>query len=412
MQINNLIIFILASILISGNSYAISLTTTYDSSNAVKDTNSVSFDNSMQSSKVIDAMGFGWNLGNSLDAHISGSNEGLDSETSWGNPKTTESMIDALVSKGFKTIRIPVTWHNHLVDQKYTIDPNWMNRVKTVVDMCINKGLFVILNIHHDQADYGVSYGEGYYPRSNQRTESEKFLLNVWSQIALAFNNGYDHHLIFEALNEPRLKGDTYEWWYQAGESNSEECVSVINEYNELIHTVIRESGGNNKLRFLLFTSGAAAFSYVTSSGFTLPDDTSYNPKHKRILVSVHLYSPYDFALNSDMSINTFTSDYQSDLESTFNTLRTKFVKQGYYVVVTEMGATDKLNTDQRVAWGKYFVEKTRKLGMACVVWDNNVWNTNWDANEKFGLLHRSQLTWEPESLVNAFITASKTSLG
>ena len=409
---NKLITFILASILISANSFAISLTTTYDSSKAVKDTNSVTFDSSMQSSRLIDAMGFGWNLGNSLDAHISGSNEGLDSETSWGNPKTSESMINALVSKGFKTIRIPVTWHNHLTDQKYTIDPDWMNRVKTVVDMCINKGLFVILNIHHDQADYGISYGKGYYPRNDQKTESEKFLLNVWSQIALAFNNGYDHHLIFEALNEPRLKGNTYEWWYQADESNSEECVSVINEYNELIHTVIRQSGGNNKSRFLLFTSGAASFSYITSSGFTLPDDTAYNPKHKRILISVHLYSPYDFALNEDMSKNSFTTDYQNELESTFQTLRTNFVKKGYYVVVTEMGATDKVNTDQRVAWGQYFVERTRKLGMACVVWDNNAWNTNWNANEKFGLLHRDELTWEPESLVNAFISASKTTLG
>jgi len=412
MQRNKLIIFVLASILISADSFAISLTTTYDSSNAIKDTKSVTFDSSMQSSKLINAMGFGWNLGNSLDAYISGSNEGLNSETSWGNPKTSESMINTLVSKGFKTIRIPVTWHNHLTDQKYTIDPTWMNRVKTVVDMCINKGLFVILNVHHDQADYGISYGKGYYPRNDQKTESEKFLLNVWSQIALAFNNGYDHHLIFEALNEPRLKGNTYEWWYQAGESNSEECVSVINEYNELIHTVIRQSGGNNKARFLLFTSGAASYTYITSSGFTLPDDTAYNPKHKRILVSVHLYSPYDFALNEDMSKNYFTTDYQNELESYFQTLRTKFVKQGYYVVVTEMGATDKLNTDQRVAWGKYFVERTRKLGMACVVWDNNAWNTNWNANEKFGLFHRDQLTWEPESLVNAFITASQTALG
>ena len=124
------------------------------------------------------------------------------------------------------------------------------------------------------------------------------------------------------------------------------------------------------------------------------------------------MYSPYDFALNSDMSKNTFTTDYKNELESNFQTLRTKFVKQGYYVVITEMGACDKLNTDQRVAWGKFFVQRTRQLGMACVVWDNNAWNTNWDANEKFGLLHRDKLTWEPEALVNAFISAAKTTLG
>ena len=212
---NYKMIFIFVSILISAKCFAISLTTSYDTSKAIKDTNSVSIDSSFQSSKLVDAMGFGWNLGNSLDAYTTDSNEGLNSETNWRNPKTSDSMIAKLVSKGFKSIRIPVTWHNHLIDQKYTIDPNWMKRVKAVVDICIKKGLYVILNVHHDQADYGISYGKGYYPRSNQRNESEKFLLNVWSQIALVFNNGYDNHLIFEALNEPRLKGDSHEWWYQ-----------------------------------------------------------------------------------------------------------------------------------------------------------------------------------------------------
>ena len=75
------IIFIFASILISINCFAISLTTSYDTSKAVKDTNKVSIDTSLQSSKLIDAMGFGWNLGNSLDAHTTYSNEGLNSET-------------------------------------------------------------------------------------------------------------------------------------------------------------------------------------------------------------------------------------------------------------------------------------------------------------------------------------------
>lgn len=406
------IVFIFATVLISANCFAISLTTSFDGSKAIIDRNHVAIDASFQSSKLINAMGFGWNLGNSLDAHTRYSNEGLSSETNWGNPKTTEAMIKKLVSKGFKSIRIPVTWHNHLIDQRYTIDPNWMNRVKTVVDLCIKNGLYVMLNVHHDQADYGVSYGKGYYPRANQKTESEKFLLNIWSQIALAFNNGYDNHLIFEALNEPRLKGDSHEWWYQAGDSSSEECVAVINEYNQLIHTVIRNTGGNNKSRFLLFTSGAAAFSYVTSTSFVLPDDSAYNPKHKKILVSVHMYTPYDFALNGDMSINYFTTEYQNELERNFQTLRNKFVKQGYYVVITEMGACDKMNVDQRVAWGKFFVQRTRQLGMACVVWDNNQWNTDWDANEKFGLFHRESLTFEPETLVNAFINAAKTTLG
>ena len=380
----------------------------YNKNKAVKDTGSVTFDNSKQSSKLMVEMGLGWNLGNAFDAHNGGTNEGLNSETSWGNPKVSNALIDALVAKGFKTIRIPVTWHNHLIDQSYTIDPEWMKRVKTVVDYCIKKGLFVILNVHHDNANYGVSYGKGYYPRTNQMDESKRFLANVWSQISLAFNNGYDHHLIFECLNEPRLIGDGHEWWYQPGETSSEECVKVVNEFNYLIHYVIRNSGGNNQKRFLLFTNGAAAFSYVTASGFYLPDDTPYNPKHKRLLVSVHMYTPYDFAMNGDMSKNYLTQEGKNELESNFNALKNKFINNGIYVVITEMGATDKMNTDQRTEWGKFYIQKTKALKMPCVIWDNNIFNTNWDANEKFGLLHRNTLKFEPDSYVSALIQAAK----
>ena len=67
-------------------------------------------------------MGFGWNLGNTLDAHEK-AQEGIESETSWENPLTTEEMIKEVIKKGFKTIRLPTTWHNHFIDNNYTIDP-------------------------------------------------------------------------------------------------------------------------------------------------------------------------------------------------------------------------------------------------------------------------------------------------
>jgi len=37
------------------------------------------------------------------------------------------------------------------------------------------------------------------------------------------------------------------------------------------------------------------------------------------------------------------------------------------------MGATDKMNTDQRIAWGTYYVKKAKSLKMVCVVWDFNI---------------------------------------
>ena len=50
--------------------------------------------------EITEAMQIGWNLGNTLDAYPSKGGVplescGLEAETCWGNPKTTQAMIDA-----------------------------------------------------------------------------------------------------------------------------------------------------------------------------------------------------------------------------------------------------------------------------------------------------------------------------
>ena len=73
-----------------------------------------------KTSKQITAeIGTGWNLGNSLDA--TGGGNSVNSETSWGNPKTTKAMIDAVKAQGFNTVRIPVSWGNHTRTSQSTL---------------------------------------------------------------------------------------------------------------------------------------------------------------------------------------------------------------------------------------------------------------------------------------------------
>lgn len=140
--------------------------------------------------ELVSEMKIGWNLGNTLDA--SGA-DGVAAETSWGNAKTREDMMKLLKDTGFNVLRIPVTWNGHM-DEQYNVDPEWMTRVKEVVDYGINNNLFVILNTHHE---------DWYYPNSENKDEDIKQLKALWEQIAEEFK-GYDEHLIFEGLNEPR----------------------------------------------------------------------------------------------------------------------------------------------------------------------------------------------------------------
>ena len=73
------------------------------------------------SKKIVYDMQFGWNLGNTLDAHYGEKNNNIDlsTETCWGQPETTQAMIKGLAKSGIKTIRIPVSWHNHVLDNSY-----------------------------------------------------------------------------------------------------------------------------------------------------------------------------------------------------------------------------------------------------------------------------------------------------
>ena len=135
----------------------------------------------------------GWNLGNQLEANSGGT----PSETAWGNPTITEKLIKQVKAQGFKSIRIPVSYLSKIgAGPNYTIDSKWLDRVQEVVDMCIDNGLYAIINVH----------GDGYYsikggwllcgePASEQKTIKAKYK-KVWEQIAKRFKN-YDDHLVF-----------------------------------------------------------------------------------------------------------------------------------------------------------------------------------------------------------------------
>ena len=375
---------------------------------------SVAFDSDITSKNIIDELGFGWNLGNTFDAWENELDQGLNSETCWGNPRTSPQLIDALVKMGFRAIRIPVTWHNHLVDQKYTVNPEWMNRLKTVVDWCIDKGLYVIINIHHDNADFkkkSIKYGEGYYPLNKDAVESEKFIYNVWVQIATAFNDGYDHHLIFETLNEPRMRGLPNEWWYDPTNSTNEEAALILNEYNRLAVKAIRETGGNNEKRFIMLPALAAGYDSSVNSPFKFPNDLKYNPSNNKLLFSVHMYTPYDFAMKPDMELSEFTLDYRAELYDKFKTLYQKFVQSGYHVVIGEMGAVNKNNTQGRIAWGRYYLESCRQFQFSAFIWDNGYWDNSQTCDDIFGHLQRDKLEWTTPNFISALIRAGQKPL-
>ncbi len=346
----------------------------------------------ISSIELIKDMKIGWSLGNTLDAGNS-SNKGQSPQTiekSWGNPVTTKEMIDEVKKAGFNVLRIPTTWNWSTAESEAcTISDEWLARVKEVVDYGMENDMYVILNLHHET--WHDPLEENYEAASDR-------LKKVWTQIGNYFKD-YDEHLIFEGLNEPRVRNSDEEW-----SGGSEATREVVNKLDADFVETIRGLDGNNKLRHLMIPGYAASSSEVALKALRIPENDD------KIIVSVHAYIPYSFAL-ADKGTGKWVAGVDgciSDINNLADMLKTMFIDKGQAVIIGEFGArartTVKNNEDYRSQWARYYVTKMKSIGVPCVWWDNGSFA---GSGECFGLLDRYLLTWKYPAVVDALISAS-----
>ena len=325
---------------------------------------------STESIEFAKSLGKGWNLGNTFDACEKQSTEkmGLESETMWGNPETTKELIAFVKECGFDSLRLPVTWAQHLGDE-YIIDTEWLERVAQVVDYALEYDLKVILNTHHEDAFWLIADEE-------HKEISEEILCKVWAQICERFKE-YDENLIFETMNEPRVFGGENEW------SGSEETREAVNHLNFAALEAIRNSGGKNSERFVLIPTFAASGLDENIDSLKLPDDD-------KVIVSVHYY--YLTAHQSEFADNAqvWTLSQKIDLYKTFRRMASRFMSKGYGVCKSEFGWTDRDNLENLAENARFYVELAEKFGIPVMVWDNGV--TEKDEIYSFGIIDRNEL--------------------
>ena len=348
----------------------------------------------------------GWNLGNQLEANSGGT----PSETAWGNPVITEKLIKQVKAQGFKSIRIPVSYLSKIgAGPNYTIDSKWLDRVQEVVDMCIDNGLYAIINVH----------GDGYYTinggwllcgesASQQKTIKAKYE-KVWEQIAKRFKN-YDEHLVFESMNEE------FDGTYGNPQS---EYYNNINAYNQIFVDTVRSAGGKNNKRYLLIPG------WNTDINFTTGDCDSYTletklviPNDSRIMISVHYYSPWDFCGDETKdtfykwgdNAKKFVKPRQNEtlVNRQFDKLYNAYIKNGYGVVIGEYGSIDrtskdKSNTIYRAYFAEYVNYAAHQRNIVTVYWDNG-----YNGDHGFGLFDRTKCTVTQPEIIKGIINGAK----
>ncbi len=357
--------------------------------------------------QMIEQMAPGWNLGNTMEAGNNANNftnkGGLGAETSWQQTKTTQQLIDYVKARGFKSVRIPCAWvMGHLSDgNNYTIDPQWMARVKEIVDYCLQANLYVIINDHWDGG-----WLENHIADTNINTinKNKTILHALWTQIATAFRD-YDERLLFAGLNEPN--------------ADNQNATNNLVQYEQVFIDAVRATGGNNTRRVLVVQGPSTNIDHTCNF---MKDNLPHDSAEGRLMIEVHYYNPWQFwGMEKDESWgkvfyywgegnhhpgsqHNATWGEEADMRSQLQKMKTNFVDKGIPVVIGEFGANwrnvSNLSGESQEKHNASIKAHYRELhrlckelgGMAPYTWDINVANQN-GTKGIMTLINRSSLS-------------------
>ncbi len=340
--------------------------------------------------EAVKKMGLGWNMGNTLEANNQTvtdfmneaywGQQGLESETCWGQSVTKPELLKMMKDAGFGAIRVPVTWYNHM-DNEGKVDEAWMARVHEVVDYVIHQGMYCIINVHHDtgaDSDNHKSWikaDEANYVQNKDRYEY------LWRQIAEEFKD-YDQHLLFESYNEMLDKLSS--WCFasfsasgQYNESVAKSAYNAINSYVQSFVSTVRATGGNNAQRNLIVnTYGSCSGGGNWNQHLKDPLKEMKYPTDAagegRIIFQVHAY-PSLVDGNKDRTI----ASIKSEIDEMINAWKTYLVSKGGPVILGEWGTS---NVDANVTdydarrelmfqFCEYLVQKCKENNIATFYW-------------------------------------------
>lgn len=305
----------------------------------------------------------GINIGNTLEA--------IGGETAWGNPKITQSFVNALKANGFNTVRLPCSWDQYSNQSTAAIQAAWLDRVKEVVQYCVNADMYVVLNIHWDGGWLDAHINSRDQAKVNAKQKA------FWEQIATKMRD-FDEHLMFAGSNEPPVEDAAQ--------------MAILLSYHQTFIDAVRSTGGKNTYRVLVVQGPSTNIDNTYTLMNTLPTD----PTPNRMMVEVHSYTPYNFCLmDADQSWGNmfyyWGANNHSTIEPTRNAnwgeeayvsdqylkMKTKFADNGIPLILGEYGAyrrSTPLDMAKHQAsvdfWASYNTSQAKADGIQPFWWD------------------------------------------
>ena len=299
----------------------------------------------------------GINWGNELDSKANSKNtipgdtshvgdNYMNQETAWGQPVATLQNFIDIKNKGFDMVRIPVTWcYNSYTEPEKDenglttrhIGKFWACRVREVVDLALEAGLYVLINMHHEQPIIFTNSTKTAMKQVYKDAE------DCWKEIAEKFKH-YDQRLAFEGYNEVDNLAASFQF--------DAEAARQMNKLNQIFVDAVRASGSNNAYRVLHCPTTVHMAQENAIKAWVYPNDTIDN----HIVLNIHRYA----------------SQFVQDLEFNFSMIEKYSRAYNVPICIGEWGTATKSGTwEFRAKHAQNYIARARYHELFPVFWDN-----------------------------------------
>ncbi len=305
-------------------------------------------------------LGKGINLGNALEAPYEGA---------W-DMFIHEEYLQKIKEAGFESVRIPIRWNAHAMENHpYTIYESFFNRVDEVVAWSLDRGLAVMINIHH------------YNELMENPQQHRQRLMKLWEQIAGHYKD-YTEELVFEILNEPHDNLTPNLW----------------NQYLADALEIIRQTNPKR----------VVAIGTANWGGFGGLQDLEMPSNDRQLIATVHYYNPFQFTHQGASWAGDHTDEWlgttwdatdteKAEVDEDFDAVRDWAETNNRPIHVGEFGAFSTADDKSRERWTTYVREASEEREFSWAYWEFGA---------GFGVYNRNTGQWR-DYLLRALIPDS-----
>lgn len=304
----------------------------------------------------LDSITFGWSYCNGLKE--------MDNDHG--------KIFDLLLDSNINAVSL-VFQLSYLTNADYTeLNPETLADLKTIVDIAYQKGMYIIIAPY----DY---YGQEWSSLNYRNYDSFMNIIHTSLQELAIYFKDYNEKVAFSFLVEPRDYKDN---------GIDQEAVWILNEANQAYVQMVRATGGNNRYRNLIITTGWSQHDSVYQNLYKVPEDS-------HVIVRVHAYSPFEFVHDSDYIHSKWTdkeAEYKIELLNIMQKIKENFIDKGIPVYMGEFSSRDKGYSEERKLWIEYYLSLAHSYNVKMFIWESAKISINYKFT--FSLINRETYEW------------------